>query len=40
MRIALVHNGTIDNYKELKDHMLKTEKDIIIRSETDTEIIA
>ena len=38
-RIALVHNGTLDNYKELKDELLKNEK-IVMRSETDTEVIA
>lgn len=37
-KIALVHNGIIDNYKELKD-FLKTNK-IDMKSETDSEVIA
>lgn len=36
-RIALVHNGIIDNYRELKTELL--ERAIQFKSETDTEII-
>ena len=37
-RIAVVHNGVIENYRELKRHLL--ERGHIFRSETDTEVIA
>ncbi len=37
-RLALIHNGIIENYKELKQELLK--KDICFRSDTDTEVIA
>jgi glucosamine--fructose-6-phosphate aminotransferase (isomerizing) len=37
-KIALVHNGIIDNYKELKEWLKNNE--IEVKSETDTEIIA
>ncbi len=36
-KIALVHNGIIENYKELKDDLVK--KGYNIQSQTDTEII-
>src|SRR5262245_3749964 len=36
--IAVVHNGIIENYKELKDDLVK--KGHIFRSETDTEVIS
>jgi len=38
-RIVLVHNGTIENYKELKEELEQTYK-TQFRSETDTEVIA
>lgn len=37
-KIALIHNGIIENYKELKQQLL--EKGIRFRSETDTEVVA
>jgi len=37
-KIALVHNGIIDNYRELKED-LKKKKNIQLISETDTEVI-
>jgi len=37
-KIALVHNGIIDNYRELKDD-LENKKKIKLSSQTDTEII-
>ncbi len=37
-RIAVVHNGIIENYKELKDMLIKKGYDF--SSETDTEVIA
>lgn len=36
-RIALVHNGIIENYKELKDFLIKN--NFTFSSETDTEVI-
>ena len=36
-KIALVHNGIIDNYREIKDFLLLN--NIILKSETDTEVI-
>ena len=38
-RIALVHNGTLDNFQELKEELLKNPK-VSFTSETDTEVIA
>ena len=37
-RFAVVHNGIIENYQQLKDYL--TSKGIIFRSMTDTEVIA
>ena len=37
-KIAVVHNGIIENYKELKEHLQK--KGYTFVSETDTEVIA
>lgn len=37
-KIALIHNGIIENYKELKQELLN--KGIHFRSETDTEVVA
>ncbi len=37
-RVVLVHNGIIENYKELKDEMQA--KDVAFLSETDTEVAA
>ena len=37
-RIAVVHNGIIENYLELKEQLLK--KGYTFRSETDTEVVA
>jgi glucosamine--fructose-6-phosphate aminotransferase (isomerizing) len=37
-RIAIVHNGIIDNYKELKGFL--NQNNIQLKSETDTEVIA
>ena len=37
-KIAIVHNGIIENYKQLKEHL--TGKGIVFASETDTEVIA
>ena len=37
-KIAVVHNGIIENYKQLKEHL--TKKGIEFASETDTEVIA
>lgn len=36
-KITLVHNGIIENYKEIKEELLK--KDIVFESETDTEVL-
>ena len=36
-KIALVHNGIIENYKELKSFLI--EKGIVFKSQTDTEVI-
>ena len=36
-KLAIVHNGIIENYRELKEKYLK---DIILESETDTEILS
>jgi glucosamine--fructose-6-phosphate aminotransferase (isomerizing) len=36
-RIAVVHNGIIENYKEIRDYLIK--KGHVFSSETDTEII-
>jgi glucosamine--fructose-6-phosphate aminotransferase (isomerizing) len=38
-KIALVHNGIIENYHELKSE-LENENGIVFKSETDTEVIA
>jgi len=38
-RIAVVHNGIIENYIELKDWLIK-EHGVVFKSETDTEVIA
>ena len=38
-RVAVVHNGTLNNYSELR-RMLQTEHQIHLSSETDTEVIA
>lgn len=37
-RLALIHNGIIENYKELKQELLN--KGIAFRSDTDTEVVA
>lgn len=37
-KIAVVHNGIIENYAELKAHLI--EKGYVFRSETDTEVVA
>ncbi len=37
-KITLVHNGIIENYKELKEELIS--EGIIFKSETDTEVIA
>ena len=37
-RIAVVHNGIIENYMVLKEQLLK--KGYTFRSETDTEVVA
>ena len=37
-RFAVVHNGIIENYKQLKEYL--TSKGIVFRSMTDTEVIA
>ena len=37
-RIAVVHNGIIENYVEIKEYLLG--KGIVFRSETDTEVVA
>lgn len=37
-RIAVVHNGIIENYAELKEQLLH--KGYGFRSETDTEVVA
>jgi len=36
--VALVHNGIIDNYAELRDELLQ--KGVVFRSQTDSEVIA
>ena len=36
--ITIVHNGTIDNYKELKEELIK--QDMVFASQTDTEVFA
>src|SRR4029079_9658157 len=38
-RIALVHNGVIENYQALKDELIRS-GDTNFRSETDTEVLA
>jgi len=41
MRVAVVHNGIIENYKSLKEELLLGFGDkVLIRSETDTELVA
>ena len=37
-RIALVHNGIIENYAELRDELKKT--GVVFESQTDTEVLA
>ncbi len=37
-RVTIVHNGIIENYKELKDHLLS--KGVVFESDTDTEVVA
>ena len=37
-RIVVVHNGIIENYKELKEYLQK--KGFVFQSETDTEVVA
>lgn len=37
-RIAVVHNGIIENYMEIKEFLL--EKGVVFHSETDTEVVA
>ncbi|MGE5341778.1 MAG: glutamine--fructose-6-phosphate transaminase (isomerizing) [Candidatus Omnitrophota bacterium] len=37
-KISVVHNGIIENYKEIKDELIK--KGHVFKSETDTEVIA
>lgn len=37
-RLALIHNGIIENYKELKQELQK--KGVVFSSETDTEVVA
>jgi len=37
-RIALVHNGIIENYQELKDELLS--HGLVFKSQTDTEVVA
>ena len=37
--IAIVHNGIIENYQEIKDWLIK-EYGVVFKSETDTEVIA
>ena len=37
-RLMLVHNGIIENYKELKEFLM--EKGCVFRSQTDTEVVA
>lgn len=39
-RISLIHNGTIFNYKILKEKLLELNKNITFKSETDSEVIA
>lgn len=36
--LALIHNGIIENYRELKEQLLK--RGVVFRSETDTEVVA
>ena len=38
--IFLVHNGIIENYKELKDILTKRVKKLEFKSETDSEVLA
>lgn len=41
MRVAVVHNGIIENYKSLRDELMQDfGEDIKLRSETDTELVA
>ncbi len=37
--IAVIHNGIIENYMKLKDWLIE-EKNVVFKSETDTEVIA
>ena len=37
--VAIVHNGIIENYQEIKDWLIK-EYGVVFKSETDTEVIA
>ena len=37
-RVTIVHNGIIENYKELKDHLAS--KGVTFASDTDTEVVA
>ena len=39
-KIALVHNGTISNYLEIKEKLLSLDEDITFNGETDSEVIA
>lgn len=36
---SLIHNGTIDNYNEIKDFLINEDSRFIFKSETDTEVI-
>ena len=38
-KLALVHNGVIENYQALKDELIRS-GDTSFRSETDTEVLA
>lgn len=37
--IAVVHNGIVENYEEIKDGLIKKYGPLLFRSETDTEVI-
>ena len=39
-KVAIVHNGIIENYKEIKQKLLEQNKDITFKSETDSEVIS
>ncbi len=39
-KLTLVHNGIIENYKELKEELIQNQKNTVFRSQTDTEIAA